>query len=327
MSRQRPTTHNARLGLNDLSLLFVVLFWGLNMPLVKIAFLEMDPSGFNGVRFTAAAAILMILVRWTEGPVSLSRSETLRMVGLGLVGHTAYQMLFIHGIARTTASHAALIFGVTPVVVAILSSLLGYEKIAFMGWVGAIIAFGGVYLIISGQAPAHASHGPAPTVLGDIMVLGAATCWCIYTVLARPVLARHSPLKVTAITMAWGALFLVPFCLPGVVRQDWSAVTQRGWAVMVYACLFPLVIAYILWYRSVKQVGSMRTAIYSNLVPVFGTLAAWSLLDEHLYLSLGMGAAAIFGGIAVTRLWGVRTRPEWEPGSGAAADGVEPERS
>jgi drug/metabolite transporter (DMT)-like permease len=321
LSPETSSTESARLGLNDLSLLGVVLFWGLNMPLVKIAFLEINPDGFNGVRFSAAVAILLVLVRWTEGPVNLSRSEYLRMLGLGLVGHTAYQMLFIHGISRTTASHAALIFGVTPVIVAILSSLLGHEKIAPMGWAGALFAFGGVYLIISGHPLAV---GPAPTVSGDLMILGATICWCIYTVLARPMLAKHSPLKVTAIAMAWGALFLVPFTLPGVIRQDWAAVTGRGWSLMAYACIFPLVIAYILWYRSVKQVGSMRTSIYSNLVPVIGTLAAWYMLDEALYLSMGIGAMAIFGGIALTRLWGIRSSSRQASGPAGGTEVARP---
>jgi drug/metabolite transporter (DMT)-like permease len=283
---------------NDLGLLLVVLTWGLNLTVVKFAFLEIRPLAFNGVRFTAAAVALVILLRWQEGTTRIGGRDALWMAVLGLVGHAIYQTLFIQGIARTTASHAALIFGVTPVAVAVLSLLAGHERLNAARWAGAALAFAGVYVIISGRPPAD---GPAPTLWGDLMILGAALCWCVYTVLAKPILERHSPLKVTALSMAWGAAFLVPLCAMEVSRQDWTRVSLKGWALTVYAFLFPLVLAYVLWYRSVRKVGSVRTSVYSNLVPVTGTLTAWLLLDERLYPALGLGAAAILGGIALTR--------------------------
>jgi drug/metabolite transporter (DMT)-like permease len=288
----------SRFDANDLGLLLVVLFWALNLTVVKFAFLEMRPLAFNGVRFTAAAAALVVLLRWRRGFVKMAKRDALWMILLGLIGHTAYQTFFIEGIARTTASHAALIFGVTPVAVAILSALLGHERVSAARWAGAAIAFGGVYVIIAGRPPAA---GPAPSLPGDLMILGAAICWCLYTVLAKPILDRHSPLEVTALSMTWGAIFLVPLCLLEIVRQDWGVVSLRGWSATVYGFVFPLVVAYVLWYRSVRNVGSLRTAVYSNLVPVLGTLIAWVFLDEHLYPALGVGAAAIFGGIALTR--------------------------
>ena len=58
----------------------------------------------------------------------------------------------------------------------------------------------------------------------------------------------------------------------------------------------------MLWYRSVKKVGNLRTAVYSNLVPVFGTLFGVLLLGERLTAGLGMGAACILGGIVLTRV-------------------------
>jgi probable blue pigment (indigoidine) exporter len=85
-------------------------------------------------------------------------------------------------------------------------------------------------------------------------------------------------------------------------RQDWKLVTPKVWAATGYSFLFALVISYILWYRSVHKVGNVRTAVYSNLVPVTGTLAGWIFLGERLYPALGLGAAAIFAGIALTRM-------------------------
>ena len=303
LTRLHQTRDRLGLDMNDLGLLGVVLIWGLNLTIVKVALRAVLPLAFNGIRFALATLTLFFLLHRFGETYRTSRSDFLWLVGLGFLGHTAYQICFIEGLALTTASHTALIFGITPVVVAILSLLLGHEHVSGAGWAGAALAFGGEYLIIGGKGPAE---GPLPSAKGDLLVLAGAICWCLYTVLARPLLARHSPLKVTALSMAWGYLGMLPFCVPSMARQEWGSLSVGVWAATGYSFLFALVLAYILWYRSVHKVGNVRTAVYSNLVPVTGTLAGWIFLGERLYPALGLGAAAIFAGIVLTRM----QRPE-----------------
>jgi len=305
MQHEEAMTTNAtsrrafRLDSNDLGLLFVVVVWGVNLSVVKWALGEMLPLAFNAVRFTLAGVTLLVLLRLRGETLRTSLRDGLWLVALGLVGHTAYQVLFIEGIDRTTATHAALISGITPIAIGILSQALGHERIGAGGWAGAALAFGGIYLIIAGKAPAG---GAAPSLAGDLLILGAALGWSVYTVLGRPLLERHSPLKVTAISMGWGTLALLPICLPEVGRQQWGDVGAVGWGSTAFSFVFALVVAYVLWYRSVRKVGNLRTAIYSNLTPVTGTLSGWLFLREPLYPALGFGAALIFTGIALTRL-------------------------
>jgi drug/metabolite transporter (DMT)-like permease len=317
MTRTAKSARGHGFGANDLGLMGVVVIWGLNLTVIKFAIQEVRPLAFNAARFTLAAVILLLLLRLRGESFRTGRRDLVALMAAGVMGHTAYQVLFIEGIARTTASHAALIFGISPVVVAILSSMLGHERIGTPGWGGAALAFGGVYIIIAGTAP---SGGPAPSMTGDLLVLGAAVTWCIYTVMAHPLLTRHSPLKVTALSLGWGVLLMLPFCAPSIARQDWRGIGTWGWIATLYSSLFALVVAYLLWYRSVKKVGNVRTAVYSNLVPVTGTLAGWIFLGEPLYPALAIGAVAIFCGIALTR-WNLPQRGIAEPAdTGASAD-------
>jgi len=300
---------------NDLDLLMVVIFWGLNLAIAKLALAELAPLAFNGLRF-CAAAILLGVIHFTRphGP-AIAPGDGARMLLLGLVGHTAYQLCFIEGIARTTAAHAALIFGLTPVLVSLLSLALGHERISPAHWAGTTLALGGVYVIIAGLPP---REGPAPSLTGDLLILAATVCWAVYTVLSRTLLLTHSPLRITAVTMAWGAVFLAPVCIPSILSQDWLSVSAVAWAATAYGILFPLVFAYLLWYRSLRSVGSVRTAVYSNLVPLVGVIAGWILLGERLYPALGLGAAAILAGIILTRRgWGTSIDAPSPPGAGA----------
>lgn len=298
-------------GRNDAELLLVVLFWAFNVTAAKVALGEMLPLAFNMIRFAGAALLLLAAARWREGSIRIAREDLGRILLLALIGHTIYQLCFVHGLHRTTASSTALIFGSTPVVVAILSRMAGHERIGLAGGGGALLAFYGVFLIVRGRGGGpEAPEGSA----GPLLIVAAVVCWSIYTVLSRDLLLRYSPLRVTAVTLSIGALLLLPASVPDLAAQDWGGVSRLSWLATIYSLVFALVISYVLWYRSVKMVGNVRTAVYSNLVPVFGTLFGIWLLDERLTTALGFGAACILAGILLTRAGG-------RPAAAASATG------
>src|SRR5215831_17571817 len=93
--------------LNDLGLLCVVIFWAFNVTVVKICLREMQPLAFNIIRFSCAAVVLLGLTRALEGSIRIERRDVGRMLIMGVVGHTLYQLCFVLGLARTTASSTA----------------------------------------------------------------------------------------------------------------------------------------------------------------------------------------------------------------------------
>jgi drug/metabolite transporter (DMT)-like permease len=286
---------------NDIALLSVVLCWAFNIVAVKFALREFEPLAFNIVRFACASSILVILTRFREGSLGVRREDYGRLVLMGILGHVAYQIGFIEGLARTTASSAALIFGCTPVVVALLSHLSKHEKVRLGGAAGTLLGFYGVYLIV-GSGRVGAAETAGITLAGNLLIVGAMFSWAGYTVLARNLLRRYSPLRITTLTVLFGSIFLIPLSIPSALRQEWSVISPVSWGSLVYSFTFSLVICYILWYRSVKKVGNVRTAIYSNLVPVFGTIFGVWLLGDRLTAGLWIGAACILAGIVLTRI-------------------------
>ncbi len=291
---------------NDLELLAAVLFWGFNVTVVKVGVGEVQPLAYNLVRFTCASAVLLLVARHREGSLGMERRDLGRLLLLGLVGHTLYQICFIEGVSRTTASATSLLFGSSPVVITILSRLAGHERIRPPVAAGALLGFYGVYLIVGGALPGAAATESAAAarsaVEGNLLIVAAVICWAVYTVLARALLLRYSPLRVTALSLSVGTLFLIPLSIPSALRQKWPAVSGLTWAGLAYSFLFALVVSYVIWYRSVVKVGAVRTSVYSNLVPVFGALFAVWLLHERLTAGLGLGAACILAGIVLTRL-------------------------
>jgi drug/metabolite transporter (DMT)-like permease len=139
------------------------------------------------------------------------------------------------------------------------------------------------------------------TLIGDLLTVFAVLCWAGYTVGLRRVPSGVSPLRITTITAIAGTPGLVLLGLPDVLRLDWSAVSGKAWLALAYASVLSLVVAYLLWNRSVKAIGGTRTAIYMCLTPLVAVFGAWLLLGERPHPLQALGAVFIVIGVLLTR--------------------------
>ncbi len=278
-------------------MLAVVLFWGVNFPLVKGALREFDALAFAGLRF-ALVTVCMAGLAWArEGSLRPRPGDVWKVMGLGLLGNGVYQLAFMLGLARTTASNASLIVATAPIFVALTAGLLG-ERIHRWAWLGIILSFLGIALVIQGGA--GASLGTEHLV-GDVIALVGAAAWGAYTALLRPFLKVYSPLKLNALTMLFGTFPLFIAAAPAMSRIAWTSISGGAWLVLLYSALFSVVISYNIWNWAVHRVGSARTAVYSNLVPVVALLTSALLLGERMTLLQFVGAAVVITGIVLTR--------------------------
>jgi drug/metabolite transporter (DMT)-like permease len=289
-------------------MLTVAVIWGLNFSITKGAFARFPPLAFTGVRFALASLLLVPLVRHLEGRQALPRDVLLRLVVLGVVGNTVYQLVFISGLARTTASNSALILASMPSIVALLAAGLGLEAVRPRVLGGVLLATVGVVLVVAARGEGFGGGSLA----GDLLSLAAVLCWAGYTLGLRRMPDGVSPLRVTAITTVAGAPGLVLAGIPQMLAMDWSGVGAAGWAALGYATVFSLVVAYLLWNRSVQEVGPSRTVVYMCLTPLVAVAGAALLLGERPRPLQAVGAVLVIGGVLLTR-WARGTpggRPE-----------------
>jgi drug/metabolite transporter (DMT)-like permease len=307
-ARGRAPAPAAR-GSVDLLLILMVLIWGVNYSVIKRAFTEIPPQPFNAIRIVLASGLFFLAIREARRragrgalspalhtPNPLTTRDRLDLVWLGLVGHCCYQYLFVGGVALTSVSNAALIIGATPVCVAILSTALGHERIAPLHWLGAAISVSGIYFVVG-----HGASFGGSTLKGDLLVMASVGCWTAYTLGAGRLVARHSALYVTGVTMAIGAVPYVLLALPGLIRLDWSRPSPWTWTALVLSAIFALGVAYLIWYTAVQRIGSARTAIYSNVVPIVAMAVAALWLGEPLTRAKLIGAGAVLTGVLLTR--------------------------
>jgi drug/metabolite transporter (DMT)-like permease len=283
--------------LTELSLLLMAMIWGVNFTVVKFATMRMHPLAFNAVRVTLAAVALAVIAALARG-VWPSRRDALILFMLGMLGNGVYQVLFVEGISRTRAGDAALVVAATPAFIALLGRARGVDQIGGRGWLGILLSIAGIGLVTFGTV--RGATGTA-TLLGDALILGGALCWAIYTVLLKPYTHEVDGLKLAAITMAGGVFPLYAVAWPSAIATDWGAVPGTVWVALTFSGIGALVVAYLFWYNGVRVIGPTRTAMYSNLQPLFAVTVAWLVLGELPTVWQGVGAASITSGLLLTR--------------------------
>jgi drug/metabolite transporter (DMT)-like permease len=301
----------------DWLLLLMTLIWGTNYALVKTAFRELDPQAFNALRLFQASIVMvganLLVGRFRPAradgapggeiasifhtPARVTGRDWLRLAWLGLVGHCLYQYLFIGGLAQTSVANGALIVSSSPIVITLFSTVAGKERLGAPHWAGTLLSFLGIYIVVG-----RGAHVSAASLRGDAMLLAAVVCWALYTIGARPLMSRHSPVGVTALSMLIGTILYLPLAAHALGNVPWRAVSVLTWVKLVYSALFALCVAYTIWYAAVRQIGNARTSVYSNLLPIVAMATAYVWLREPLGLDKLAGAAAVLAGVALTRL-------------------------
>jgi drug/metabolite transporter (DMT)-like permease len=293
-------------------LVLMVVIWGVNYSVIKRAFAEIPPHPFNALRLMIASVVFLAAIRAARRrarvagaqlssalytPNALTRRDRIDLVWLALVGHCAYQFCFASGVALTSVSNAALIIGASPVAVAVVSTVVGRERIGRLHWIGAAISITGLYFVVGRGA----SFGGA-TLSGDLLVIISVVCWAAYTVGSSRLIARHSPLYVTGTTMAIGTVPYVLIALPQLLRLRWAEIPGEVWVALLLSALLALNVAYLIWYVGVQRIGPSRTSVYSNVVPIVAMAVASVWLGEPLTRTKIIGAAAVLTGVALTRV-------------------------
>lgn len=288
-----------KIGRTDLLMLMTILFWAVNLSVIKIGLRELSPHAFNAIRLTIAALVYLLLLALRRDGRPLHKGDGWRAVGLGILGITAYQLFFIQAISRTPASTASVILATSPIFIALLSTSLGQERLHWAAWLGIAISTAGFLLVVSRE-----NGGSALTwsnIRGTLLMLAANGCWAAYTVFSKPVLERVPPLKLAALGTAAGTLLYLPFTVRAVAAADWRGLSLGSWGAILYSGLVAIVLCFVVWYSSLQKVGSAKTGIYGNMTPIFASVFAAAFLREHISTVEAVGAAVVLAGVYLTR--------------------------
>ena len=294
-----------------LLLLLVAIIWGSTWAVGRFLSYGMDEStGANLGPATAAwmrylvAVIAFVAWCWIyrnrNGPRMLPHdSRSWRYtVWLGLLGTMAYQLLFMHGMKWTAAGDASLIIPINPVFTVLLAAPMLGQKVTKRMAFGLLLGIVGVGAVV-GWSP-NTDIPFEHRLLGDAMIVLAALAWATNSNLTKIALEEDG-IGTTEELVIWysivGWIMLTPWMLAEIWGSGIPSPNTVELGSIAYLGLFSTVLTYIWFARGIDRIGPTASASYVFLVPIFGVLSGWALLDESIGASMLVGFVLIVMGV------------------------------
>ena len=267
------------------------LLWGTTVPLSKLALQWLAPGWLTVVRFGLAAAVLLVAARGR----GLRRAFTPAVLAAGALGYGGSVLLQNAGISRTSVTHAALLIGAVPVLVAIIAAVWHRTVARPMAWVGFTVSLGGIGLITAGGG------GGGTTLAGDGLVLASLVLSATVTVAQGRLLAGRDPVAVTAVQFLGATLGALP-----VAALTEGLPTAPGGAgpvlVVVALAAGGTLLPFTLFAFGQSKVSAEVAGAFLNLEPLVGAIAGAVAFGDPVGVPQAAGGVAIVAGIGLSSL-------------------------
>jgi drug/metabolite transporter (DMT)-like permease len=266
------------------------LLWGTTVPLSKLALGWLAPGWLTFVRFGLAAAILLAVAPRARVRAACTPS----VLASGAIGYGGSVVVQNAGITRTSVSHAALLVGATPVLVAIIAALWHRTVARPVAWVGFAVSLAGVGLVAGGG-------GGSATAAGDGLVLASLLLSAAFTVAQARRLQGRDPVAVTAVQFLGAALAVLPF---SVTAEGVPALPAGPGVVLAVAGLVVggTLLPFTLFAYAQGRVSAEVAGAFLNLEPLVGAVAGVAVFGDPAGPVQLAGGAAILAGIALSSL-------------------------
>jgi len=278
-------------------------FWGCGFFFGKIALAEMVFAHMVLYRFVFALLPLLPLLI-THRP-NFNAREWTTLAAASFMGIPLQFLLQFYGLSLTTVSHAALMVGTMPVILAVGAAIFAHERMDAIGWIALAASTTGAALIALG-GKGHARTGEA-SLEGDLFVVLSLAIALFWILLNKQLMNRHSPIVVTAYGILLGTLMLsvwVPlrYGMPPVVH-----ISMKAWLALAASGALCTATTTLLWNWGLTQVPASQAGVLLNMEPLIGSLLGVFILGEHLGPTAWTGGALILAA-AVTLTTRSKTR-------------------
>jgi drug/metabolite transporter (DMT)-like permease len=287
------------------SLFCIAIVWGLNITLVKSLTQVLDITLVASLRMVIAVCVLtLVCARTLPQLQQWSRKEWLLGLLASVLMVYANQVFFAQGLSRTTATNAALIIALGPLVSALLEAAIFKKPLTRRYVLALMLALSGVTIVITHRPGA----GWQEAALGDALMFSSVLVFALGGALTQRLTRHVAPLSITWLIHAVGACLLVldswlrlDDVLTPIMNLSWQL-----WGIALFSGSVATAVGAVIWSKAISAIGVGKTAAYLSWVPILGVGFAALLLNEPLTIWHGLGVLMVLLGTMLswpTSVW------------------------
>jgi drug/metabolite transporter (DMT)-like permease len=277
-------------------------FWGCGFFFGKIAMDEMSFAHMVVYRFLFGIIVLLPLLV-THRP-KLNQKEWGLLLIASFLGVPLQFLIQFYALSLTTVSHAALMVGTMPVILAVGAAFFAHERMDKVGWFALAGSTGGAALIALGGGP-HTAGGA--TLAGDLLVVVSLLIALFWILLNKQLMERHSHIVVTTYGLVIGTAMLMIWVPIRYGMPPVASVSLKAWLALIGSGVLCTATTTLLWNWGMTQVPASQAGVLLNMEPLIGGLLGVLVLGERLGPSAWIGGGLILAS-AITLTTQSKTR-------------------
>lgn len=278
-----------------LLLIGINLLWAGSSLAAKIALGGIPPMTLAFVRFALAALLLYGIATVRQVDLRVARRDWGRFWAMGVLGLALTYLLTYQGLAKTTASHSALLHAIEPVFLAVLAYFFLREAMPKPKVFGILLGLLGVCLIVANGPNLPRFSGAAQ---GDLLIALALAFEAGSSIVGKGLVARYPTLSVVCYQMLSGAVVLAPFSASELIRMSTlghpiSLPPASALWSLAYLILPCTVLSYWVWFTVLDSYAAGEMSVFLFVQPVAGAFLGAVFLGDKITPLTAFGAALV----------------------------------
>ena len=289
------------------AVILAMVFWGFSFVAFKFAIQSFRPITIVFFRLLVSIVFLFGFALAFKRLNKIKRKDQKWFLLLALVEPFFYFLGEAYGLTLVTATVGAVIISTIPLIVPFAAYYLFKEKLTPMNYLGLLISFGGVLLVVLTR-----SGGLAADWKGILLMFVAVLSAVSYTMVVKILANDYTPITITAYQSFYGLLMFIPlFLIFEVPNLDFSVVTGQSLLAVTYLGVFGSGICFILITIGIRELGAARANIFGNLIPVVTAVVSFFLLKEAMPFTKILGIFIVILGLLLSQVSNLRVKPRW----------------
>lgn len=285
-----------RQGITYLKAAGAMLFWALTFVWIKVALATYRPYEIVFLRLALASALMFGVIFLFKQRERVEKKDLLYLMMVAFFEPFLYFLGEANGMQFVSSTLGSLIISTIPLVTALGAWLFLKEKIYFLLIVGLLVSFAGVALL------SFAEQDVSGTLKGILLLMLAVFAGMFYGITVRSITLKYRSLTI----VAWQNFFGMLYMLPVFLIFDWghfSTLRHSGQGLLTIAAMsvFASVGAFLLYTGVLRELGVIRSNIFTNLIPVFTVILAWLILGDRVSWRTVAGVTLTILGLLVSQ--------------------------
>lgn len=283
-----------------LALLLANIGWGVIAPVSKMVLLSgtITSLALSGIRITGGALLFLvftwILPKSFETRQRIELKDLRNLILCSVLMISANQGLYIIGVGLTDPVDSAVMCSLTPVLTMLLAVVFLHFRMTWMKVGGVLMGLAGVLILVAGSSESEIAVNP---MLGNLLCLGAQLCAAIYFVGFEGIIKKYSPYVLMKWMFFISVLTYVPFCMPDMIKVDYTSLPWEVWAGLVFIITIPTFFGYLMIPLAQRSLKPTVVSAYGYLQPVFAAIVAVMMSVGDFGWGKVAATALIFVGI------------------------------